>query len=136
MSGAGETDLAVLLASMSPELHDGSYVFVVDEGRGGREEAVVVVAEAEGTTLVLPRERADELGLTYAFVASWITLRVHSALDAVGLTAAFARGAHRRGHQRERGRGVLPRPPVRPRGPPRRRDAGAAGPGEESGRLT
>ena len=90
VSGAGETDLAVLLASMSPELHDGSYVFVVDEGRGGREEAVVVVAEAEGTTLVLPRERADELGLTYAFVASWITLRVHSALDAVGLTAAFA----------------------------------------------
>ena len=90
MSGTGETDLAVLLASMSPELHDGSYVFVVDEGRGGREEAVVVVAEAEGTTLVLPRERADELGLTYAFVASWITLRVHSALDAVGLTAAFA----------------------------------------------
>ena len=90
MSGAGEADLAVLLASMSPELHDGSYVFVVDEGRGGREEAVVVVAEAEGTTLVLPQERADELGLTYAFVASWITLRVHSALDAVGLMAAFA----------------------------------------------
>ena len=90
MSGTGETDLAVLLASMSPELHDGSYVFVVDEGRGGREEAVVVVAEAEGTTLVLPQGRADELGLAYGFVASWITLRVHSALDAVGLTAAFA----------------------------------------------
>ena len=54
--------------------------------RGGRRG----VAEAEGTTLGLPRERADELGLTYAFVASWITLRVHSALDAVGLTAAFA----------------------------------------------
>ena len=90
MTDTGETDLAVLLASMSPELHEGSYVFVVDEGRGGREEAVVLVTEAEGTTLVLPRERADELGLTYAFVASWITLRVHSALDAVGLTAAFA----------------------------------------------
>ena len=90
MTGAGETDLEVLLASLSPELHDGSYVFAVDEGRGGREDAVVVVAEAEGTTLVLPRERADELGLTYGFVASWITLRVHSALDAVGLTAAFA----------------------------------------------
>ena len=90
MTDTGETDLAVLLASMSPELHHGSYVFVVDEGRGGRQDAVVVVAEAEGTTLVLPRERADELGLTYVFVASWITLRVHSALDAVGLTAAFA----------------------------------------------
>ena len=90
MTGAGESDLTLLLASMSPELHDGSYVFVVDEGHGGRDEAVVVVVEAEGTTLVLRRERADELGLTYGFVASWITLRVHSALDAVGLTAAFA----------------------------------------------
>jgi uncharacterized protein len=73
VTGAGETDLVVLPASMSPELHDGSYVFVVDEGHGGREEAVVVVAEAEGTTLVLRRERADELGLAYGFVASWIS---------------------------------------------------------------
>jgi uncharacterized protein len=90
VTDGGETGLDVLLASMSPELHDGSYVFVVDEGHGGREEAVVVVTEIEGTTLVLRRERADELGLTYGFVASWITLRVHSALDAVGLTAAFS----------------------------------------------
>ena len=29
-------------------------------------------------------------GLDYEFVARWITLDVHSALDAVGLTAAFA----------------------------------------------
>jgi hypothetical protein len=90
VTDAGETDLAVLLASMSPELHAGSYVFVVGDGPGAREHAVVTVVEPEGTTLVLPRERADELGLPYAFVASWITLRVHSALDAVGLTAAFA----------------------------------------------
>jgi uncharacterized protein len=90
VTDGGETDLGVLLAGMSPELHDGRYVFVVAEGPAGREEAVVVVAEAEGTTLVLPQERADELGLAYGFVASWITLRVHSALDAVGLTAAFA----------------------------------------------
>ena len=126
---SGEADLAVLLASMAPELHDGSYVFVVGEGPEGREDAVVTVAEAEGTTWVLPRERADELGLSYGFVASWITLRVHSALDAVGLTAAFATALTPGGHQRQRGRGVLPRPPLRPRGPARRRDAGAASPG-------
>ena len=94
---SGETDLAVLLASMAPELHDGSFVFVVGEGPAGREDAVVTVAEAEGTTWVLPRERADELGLSYGFVASWITLRVHSALDAVGLTAAFAAALTREG---------------------------------------
>ena len=46
--------------------------------------------EAEGYTVVLNRQVADSLALDYNFVASWITLTVHSALDAVGLTAAFS----------------------------------------------
>ena len=59
------------------------------------EHGVVTVAEPEGRTLVLPREHADDLGLPYTFAAWWITLRVHSALEAVGVTAAFsaARGS-------------------------------------------
>ena len=28
--------------------------------------------------------------LNYTFIASWITLTIHSSLDAVGLTAAFS----------------------------------------------
>ncbi len=36
------------------------------------------------------REQADAAGLPYDVVAAWITLTVHSALDAVGLTAAAA----------------------------------------------
>jgi uncharacterized protein len=87
---SGGTDLAALLASMSPHLNEGTYVFVLTDGTAGVEDAVVTVAEPEGLTLVLPRERADELGLSYDFVASWITLQVHSALAAVGLTAAFS----------------------------------------------
>jgi hypothetical protein len=87
---SGESDLAVLLASLSPVLDPGAYVFVLDDGRGGAEDAVVTVQEPEGRTLVLPQARADELGHAYAFVASWITLAVHSDLAAVGLTAAFA----------------------------------------------
>ncbi|MFF0630835.1 ACT domain-containing protein [Streptomyces sp. NPDC004296] len=47
-------------------------------------------AEEEGLTLVLDRQDADQAGLTYDYVASWITLRVHSSLEAVGLTAVFA----------------------------------------------
>jgi hypothetical protein len=101
-SPSGETDLEILLSTMSPQLNGGSYVFVqapddAADGEDGAEDAVVTVAEAEGRTLVLPRERADALGLPYEFVASWITLRVHSALDAVGLTAAFATALTREG---------------------------------------
>ena len=36
------------------------------------------------------RAIADELGLSYHFVCSWITFTVHSSLEAVGLTAAFS----------------------------------------------
>ena len=94
---SGESDLAVLLATMSPHLNDGSYVFVLGDGSAGVADAVVTVTEPEGMTLVLPRHRADDLGLSYDFVASWITLHVHSALDAVGLTAAFATALTREG---------------------------------------
>ena len=47
--------------------------------------------EKEGITLILKREIADKLNLKYSFVASWITLTVHSSLEAVGLTAAFSK---------------------------------------------
>ena len=88
----GETDLQKLLADMRPELHAGEYVFVTT-GHGpvpSGVRPVVSVTEDEGMTLVLRKEGADRLGLPYDYVAGWITLRVHSSLDAVGLTAAVA----------------------------------------------
>jgi uncharacterized protein len=51
---------------------------------------VATVAEAEGLTLVLPEEQAVNAGLPVLFRSAWITLTVHSDLQAVGLTAAFA----------------------------------------------
>ncbi|WP_432096993.1 ACT domain-containing protein [Streptomyces sp. bgisy100] len=96
---AGEKDLRKLLAGMSPQLNAGEYVFTV--APDGRVPAgvrpVVTVAEEEGLTLVLSREDADRAGLAYEYVAGWITLRVHSALDAVGLTAAVAEALARAG---------------------------------------
>jgi hypothetical protein len=89
---AGETDLTTLLRSLSPRVNPGAYVFVLaPAGEPAGAHPVVVVREGEGTTWVLPREEADALGLGYEFVAAWITLEVHSALEAVGMTAAFAR---------------------------------------------
>ena len=46
--------------------------------------------EDEGTTIIIEKSKADQLSLKYDFVASWITLIVHSSLSAVGLTAAFS----------------------------------------------
>ncbi|MDK1474761.1 ACT domain-containing protein [Streptomyces sp. 549] len=89
---AGERDLKKLLRGLRPDLHPGAYVFVTLPG--GDQPAglnpVVTVREAEGLTLVLPREEADASGLPYTYTAGWITLRVHSALEAVGLTAAVS----------------------------------------------
>ena len=47
--------------------------------------------EKEGVTVILPRADADQAGLSYAGTFAWITLTVHSSLEAVGLTAAFSR---------------------------------------------
>ena len=87
---AGETDLERLLASMRPTLQPGEYVFTTAEGELEGVEPVVMVREAEGVTLVLDRAQADAEGLRYDYVAAMVTLRVHSSLDAVGLTAAVA----------------------------------------------
>jgi hypothetical protein len=75
------------VSALDPVRRPGEFVFVVAEDVAGD----AMVREEEGTTVVLPRERADELGLPYEFVAAWITLRLESELEAVGLTALFSR---------------------------------------------
>jgi hypothetical protein len=88
----GERDLQKLLSGMRPELNPGRYVFTtVAGGVPSGVTPVVTVAEQEGLTLVARLEEADAAGLAYDYVAGWITLRIHSALEAVGLTAAVAR---------------------------------------------
>jgi GNAT superfamily N-acetyltransferase len=85
-------ELATLLRRLEPYRHDGAYVFAtVDAALPPAVEPVVTVQEDEGLTVVVPKEQADELGMPYTYVAAWITLRVASALDAVGLTAAVSR---------------------------------------------
>jgi uncharacterized protein len=89
---SAERDLRRLLSGMRPVLNPGRYVFTTVAGEiPAGVTPVVTVAEPEGLTLVVPQQDADAAGLAYEYVAGWITLRVHSALEAVGLTAAVAR---------------------------------------------
>lgn len=89
----GETNLSALLASLSPRLNPGRFVFcsVLQPSTAQLAAALGSFRESEGTTLILAHEEAERLGLTYDYLAAWITLEVHSSLAAVGLTAAFAR---------------------------------------------
>ena len=89
---AGETSLNTLLRSMSPQLNDGDYVFcTLKDGQVPAGcEIIGSFREREGLTLILERRQAEQAGLDFDYVAAWITLNVHSALQAVGLTAAFA----------------------------------------------
>lgn len=87
----GATDLKSILTSLHPVLRDGEYVYALwPHGRPLEGNIEAAVREAEGLTVVVARTEADRLGLSYDFVAAWITLQVHSALEAVGLTAAVS----------------------------------------------
>ncbi|MDJ0460145.1 ACT domain-containing protein [Streptomyces sp. H27-C3] len=89
---SGERELRKLLSGIRPELNPGRYVFTtVAGGVPPGLTPVVTVTEPEGLTLVVRKEDADAANLPYDYEAGWITLRVHSALDAVGLTAAVSR---------------------------------------------
>jgi len=88
---SGERDLAALLSTMEPELQPGRYVFTTTARVPETANPVALVREAEVVALVLDQGQADRLGLPYEYIAAMITLRVHSSLDAVGLTAAVAR---------------------------------------------
>lgn len=85
----GATDLDRMLSAISPVPRAGAFVFATVPAAVGL-PALATVEEDEGTTVVLRRADADERGLAYEFAAGWITLGVHSALDAVGLTAAVS----------------------------------------------
>lgn len=88
----GETNLALLLKNMHPVLNPGHYVFCTADRINGLDSSGMVgfFKEAEGYTVILPQAQADDWRLPYHGTLAWITLTVHSSLEAVGLTAAFA----------------------------------------------
>ena len=88
----GEKNLDVLLQRLRPKLNEGEYVFchVNDKQPFDLKNVIGSFREEEGLTVIIPKQLADERQHEYSFVASWITIMVHSSLEAVGLTAAFS----------------------------------------------
>jgi Uncharacterized protein conserved in bacteria len=88
----GEKDITRILQTLNPVLNDGNYVFCTtkDLGQIAPEDVVMTFCEREGTTIILEQQLADKLNFKYSYIARWITLSVHSALEAVGLTATFS----------------------------------------------
>jgi len=84
-------DLDELLSNLSARLDPEAYVWATVGEIPEDCEPVATVVEDEGTTLVLREEEALALGVPHEFRSARITLEVHSSLEAVGLTAAFAR---------------------------------------------
>jgi len=89
---SGEKNLEVLLKTMKPKHNVGEFVFCTTDHleQINRSHIIMSFQEEESVTIITKKEVADQLNLEYSFVASWITLTVHSALEAVGLTAAFS----------------------------------------------
>ena len=95
------TDLDVLLRDMRPDLRPAEYVYCAVAGEEAGDWLSLspfgFFREDEGITLILERTVADSAGLPYGPVLRCITLTVHSALEAVGLTGAVAAALTRHG---------------------------------------
>jgi uncharacterized protein len=87
------SDLSQLLRTLEPVLNPGVFAFcsVPSDADVRGLHPLATFCEEEGLTLIVPEEAAIAAGLPVLFRSAWITLKVHSDLQAVGLTAAFSR---------------------------------------------
>jgi hypothetical protein len=92
-----ETDLAILIRSMRPRLQPGTFVFVSTHAIPASVHSIMTFHEAEGTTMIVPRDQAEAAGLPFAFPSRMITLEIASSLDAVGFLAAITTALARAG---------------------------------------
>jgi len=86
------SELNTLLRQAQPKRQAGKFVFtsLPEWPDLPLPDVLMSFRESEGITLILEKGVADQHGLKYDYVSTWITMEVNSALDAVGFTAAFA----------------------------------------------
>ncbi len=95
----GEQTLERLLATMAPVLDESSWAFCAapPAGLAAGLQPLMVFHEAEGTTLIVEAEAAEQAGLIPVWLGRRITLTVHSDLAAVGFLAAVGSALARAG---------------------------------------
>lgn len=97
----GKTQLAEIIAELQPSLSATPYVFCsLKNGSYGdlaEAEPLACIREEEGLSVVIPQPQADRLHLSYDGVFQCLTLRVHSSLQSVGLSALLTKELAARG---------------------------------------
>ncbi|HSP35123.1 MAG TPA: ACT domain-containing protein [Thermoanaerobaculia bacterium] len=95
---SGEKSLDRLIRSMNPVLRGGTYVYcTLPAGSEIPAAAIAAFREQEATTVILESADAEAHRLDPLYKAAWITLTVHSDLDAVGFLAAISAALALRG---------------------------------------
>lgn len=84
---------------MKSKLNEGEYVFCCLDNVENIDSNKIIgtFKEKEGITVIISKKEAISLGLSYSFVAAWITLTIHSSLEGVGLTATFSNALNKKG---------------------------------------
>jgi hypothetical protein len=93
MPDSGEAALGTLLREMQPMLCSDPYTFCVIQHRADLPPQLRVFAtvhEEEGITIIAPEIDVIQSGLSGSGSWARISLNIHSALSAVGLTAAVS----------------------------------------------
>ena len=88
----GETHLPHILSRLDVDVRPGTYAVISRKAPDAAADAVAEarVGEAEGISYVVPEAFARAQGEPPGFVACWLTLKLHTALNAVGVTAAVS----------------------------------------------
>jgi hypothetical protein len=90
---SGERDLGRLLRGLAPSLDDTPFAFGVLPKGAELPRTIRLIGlfeEDEGTTLIAPLADLSAAGIEHSAAMAKISLKVHSSLEAVGLTAAIA----------------------------------------------
>jgi len=89
MTAPGEVDLARMLAALDVVRRPGVYGYVAGPPAGPAPQGALAMID-EGDVVSYVVRTDTPAGADAVFPSAWLTLTVHSSLEAVGLTAAFA----------------------------------------------